>query len=392
MKIAFAIEHFNPKQGGAERYAWGLAQWLVRHGHAVDVFTRETSEDAPAGIDIRRLAVPAHPRRNRPARFAAALGRALEQRSHDLVQAFNHAWPCDVLRLGGGVHLAFEKYNAWSAPSPAERMFRAMLYRVLPQYRALRRNEEHQFNDPDRHFIAVSQRVANDMARYYPSCCSRIHMIRNGVDVSVYNPARVAPLRAQARAKIGLDESMLAFLFVANNFRLKGLHDLIRALPIVLKQIGRPLRLLVVGRGHTEAFRIMACRLGVDKYVQFCGSAPDLIDYFAAADALLHPSYYDAFGFVCLEAVACGLPVVVSTNSGASEIMHDRPGCVLIDMPCEPAELAGAMLRVAEPAARETTRDAQWALAQEHSMEKNYEAVRVLYEQVSKEKVLRKGL
>lgn len=390
MKIAFAIEHYRPEQGGAEQYASGLAAWLIGQGHSVDVFTRDAGHAVSAAVTLHRLDVPDHPRSTRPARFAAALTAALDGKTYDVVHAFNHAWPGDVLRLGGGVHLAFETYNAMSGGSTFERALKRLSYAILPQYRALRDNEVRQFADSHRRFIAISERVAKDMRTFYPDCRERIHVIHNGVDPTLFNPELAAARRSPSRARLGLAEQDLTLLFISNNYRLKGLQDLIRAMPAVLRRMDRPVRLLVVGRGKARPFEALADRTGVRESVRFCGHTDTLLDDYAAADVLVHPSYYDAFGFVCLEAAACGLPVVVSRNSGVSEVLSGK-GAILIDMPCGRDRLVEAVVEAASPEFRRRAAQQNPALAREHSLEHNYEAVLRLYEQVAEEKKTRRA-
>ena len=386
MRIAFVIEHFGPRQGGAERYAWGLARWLVRQGHSMDVLTADALDEHNGQVAIRLLDVRPNPRNTRLARFAAAVTTTLRQQSYDVVHAFNHAWPCDVLRLGGGVHLAFEKYNALSAGNPLQQILKALSHKLLPWYRALRENERRQFDHPRRLFIAISQKVADDMIRFYPSSAGRIRVIRNGFDPAEYNPDLAARQRPKTRIRFGLTPETIALLFVSNNFRLKGLRDLIEALPLVSKQLAKPIKLLVVGRCNSHPFERLAAHHHVQDLTRFCGHAERLLDVYAAANVLAHPSYYDAFGFVCLEAMACGLPVVVSRNSGVSEIMKDGDGSVFVDMPCPRETLADAIIRAADPLFLERARTIHWQLAQQYPIEKNYQAVLELYERVTKER------
>ena len=194
-----------------------------------------------------------------------------------------------------------------------------------------------------------------------------------------------SPRRAAERAELGLAADTIALLFVSNNYRLKGLHDLIDALPRVAKSASGPVRLLVAGRGRPRAFERLAARRGVRHLLLFCGHRDSLLDLYAAADVLVHPSYYDAFGLVCLEAMACGLPVVVSRNSGVSEIMKDGDGSVFVDMPCSREALADAVSRAAAPAFRERAKTIQWQLAQQHPIEKNHQAMVELYTRIAKQ-------
>ena len=386
MKIAFAIEHYSPLQGGAERYAWRLSGWLVQQGHSVDVFALEgpPSGDAPARVHL--LPISPRPRATKLHRFSGALSAALAGQRYDVVHGFNHAQPCDVLRLGGGVHLAFERFSAMSSSCRLGAWVRLFSYRTFSHYRAMRANERAQFGDSRRHFVAVSERVARDMAHFYPSCAGRVHVIRNGLDLQLHNPTRRTERRQPARTRLGLAGDALVYLFISNNFRLKGLHDLIDALPETRRRLAHPICLLVVGRGDARSFEHQAGARGVSDLIRFEGSASDLLDYYAAADALVHPTYYDACSNVCLEAMACGLPVVTTRNDGASEVMEDGKGAVILDVPTPRNRLVEGILRVSGEAFCAEAGREQWARAQKLPMEENFRKVLALYEQVAREK------
>jgi UDP-glucose:(heptosyl)LPS alpha-1,3-glucosyltransferase len=169
---------------------------------------------------------------------------------------------------------------------------------------------------------------------------------------------------------------------MSNNFRLKGLYDLLDAMAVLSHAGGPSFELLVAGRCSSRLFEAHARVLGVEDRVHFRGPLPDSLDGYAAADLLVHPSYYDAYGFVGLEAMACGLPVVMSTNAGVSEIMADGNGAVLIPMPCSSIELADAITQAAEPDFRTQARECNPAIARKYPLEKNYEQVMALYQAV----------
>lgn len=389
MKIAFSLEHFGPEQGGAERYAWGLAEWLARNGHELHVFARSVPDPLPGFCRVTRVTPEKRSGASREQAFSDSMAAALAGTDFDVVQGFNHTGPCDILRLGGGIQRAFEPWNAASAGGPLARWTKRWAYRLLPRYAARRRHEDLQFSDPHRHFIAVSRKVATDMAACYPAARDRIHTILNGVDATHFNPADRAKRRAAARARWNVAESDIALLFSSNNFRLKGLADLLRALPSAIAQVADPLRVLVVGRGRTDPFERLARSLGVRDRVVFCGPIPDPREGYAAADALIHPSYYDAFGFVATEAMACGLPLVLSRNCGAAEVVTDGCGAVLIDMPCPADRLAGAIARIAQPSFRADAFAHNRSIAERLNMEDNYRRVLSLYEYVAADKASR---
>ena len=385
MKIAIAVEHFSPNKGGAEKHVWNMSSWLLDHGHELDIFT----VGKPLAMPRARIHVldVAHARgRSRQFRFASALTDALSGQSFDVVYGVNHVWPCDILTLHGGVHLAFEYYNALSSFSSFHRLLKTMSYCLLPKYRALRANEIMQFADEHRHFIAVSQRVANDMIHYYPQVRDRCHVVHRGIDLGKFNLENIDKIRLSASTKFRTGKDGLVFLFISNNYRLKGLYDLIKALPSVRKGLHKPFQLLVIGRGREGPYRRLAFKMGVADCIRFLGATENVLEVYAASDLLIHPSYYDSFGNVCLEAMACGLPVVVSKNSGVSEIMKDGDGAVLIDMPCACSQLAEAIIQAADPDFREAARLTQSRRARAFPIENNFNEMLCLFEMIARTK------
>jgi UDP-glucose:(heptosyl)LPS alpha-1,3-glucosyltransferase len=130
-------------------------------------------------------------------------------------------------------------------------------------------------------------------------------------------------------------------LFVSNNFRMKGLRTLMEALARLKKEGGPPLKLLVLGRDRKGPFVRLATNLGISGGVLFAGSTAEPEKYYAAADLLVHPTFYDACSLTVLEALASGLPVLTTASNGASGTMtNDENGFVIenpkdVNLVCE---------------------------------------------------------
>lgn len=145
-------------------------------------------------------------------------------------------------------------------------------------------------------------------------------------NVERFAPERHRDDRQAIRTEFGTGDATV-WLFVGSGWQRKGLDI---AIEILAGVEDASTQLWVVGRDHPRRWRKLVRRLGVESRTRFLGECKDLERYYAAADGLLLPTRYDAFGLVCLEAAAAGLPVVTSKNAGASErfescgrVVHD---------------------------------------------------------------------
>ena len=135
--------------------------------------------------------------------------------------------------------------------------------------------------------------------------------------------------------------------FVGHNFALKGLRAAILAVA-ALERGGIDATLVVAGGGRPEAYARVAARAGVGGRVTFAGmlSQDRLADLYREADALVHPTFYDPFPRVVIEALACGCPVVISERCGAAEIITEGcEGCVVAS-PHDVGALAAAIASI----------------------------------------------
>ena len=162
-------------------------------------------------------------------------------------------------------------------------------------------------------------------------------MIPHGVDLVQFNPDRIASLRQAARLDFGVDDRSFVALFVGD--LRKGADTLIEAASRVPH-----LKVLLVGRSDPSAILSHATRLGCADRVIVTGLMHEIERAYAAADAFVLPTPYDAFGMVITEAMACGLPVVTTARAGAAETIDTGvDGLILAD----PKD-AGALARTLE--------------------------------------------
>jgi UDP-glucose:(heptosyl)LPS alpha-1,3-glucosyltransferase len=138
-------------------------------------------------------------------------------------------------------------------------------------------------------------------------------------------------------------------LFCAHGFRLKGLDVAIAAVGAV-----GGAHLLVVGAGDPSPYLNLAAEQGLEGRLTFLGSVADMPQVYRGAGFLIHPSRYDPCSLVVTEALACGLPVIVSARDGASEhVRHGANGYVVAD--CEDAATFSEHVAVLDDPAQRAT-------------------------------------
>ncbi|GBD42020.1 D-inositol 3-phosphate glycosyltransferase [bacterium HR39] len=201
--------------------------------------------------------------------------------------------------------------------------------------------------------ICLTERHRRDfLARaHFPP--QRTAVVPPGVD-PLFRPQNPHVARAQVRGRFGIEGPY--FLFVGHLFPNKRIETALAALARVARDL--PHRLVVAGgrRWKTRDVRELAAAFGVAERVVAPGPLPrgELPALYAAAEALLVPSFYESFGFVAVEAMACGCPVIASTGGALPEVVGDAGLLFPVD---DVEALASCMREVAgNPALREELR------------------------------------
>ncbi len=165
--------------------------------------------------------------------------------------------------------------------------------------------------------IAVSGHVRRDFARELGF--RDVDVLHNFIDVDEFAAPDPAALRRAQRSAMGLGGSDLVILHVGRIHHQKGQDLLLDALAAGAGTL--PWRAVFVGAGDVGALRVRASALGVEDRVTWAGPVEDVRPYYAAADVFAFPSRYEAFGIALLEAMATGLPSVVSDAQGMGEVV-----------------------------------------------------------------------
>jgi glycosyltransferase involved in cell wall biosynthesis len=176
--------------------------------------------------------------------------------------------------------------------------------------------------------ILISHKMEEDLERSFQRT-DNLHLLYHGIDPSHMNPERRNLLRGGSRAQLGIPEDTFAILLIGNDWKKKGLFTLLEA----VSSLERPrLWVLVRGADGSTSCEPMIRRFGLEGRVIFLESVPEIDSYYAASDLYICASLEDSFAIPPLEAMACGLPVIVSARAGVSElIVHGENGLILED-------------------------------------------------------------
>jgi len=354
--IAFVRRGYSPT-GGAERYLKRLARGVIEAGHEIQLIaSNDWPEDQwPFGL-IRRLSAES------VIGFADELEQIRPQLHCDALFSLERVWSCDIYRAGDGVHRAWlERRRKFEIP------LKQFVRAANRKHRDLLQLEESLFaHRKAGRVIVASEMVRHEILDFYGYPADKIEITRNGVPIDKF---RFDPeLRETAREHLKLKPDQIALLFAGSGWERKGLLFAIQAMALCKN---RKMRLLVAGRGNEGLYKTTRLRFWRKEPVQFLGEVADLVHVYAAADIFILPTIYDPFSNACLEALACGLPIITTRANGFSEIIEDTVHGSIVDHAGNLIGLRDAIRFWSDPSRRAAARSANIERASQFDISKN---------------------
>lgn len=280
--------------GGAEVSVGAYINALATLGHSVGLVC-ESWQGVVKSIAVTQL--PTHGSRLRRAQQFRALARAHMARHADTVfQAHDWVPGAQAIRLGDGLH------SSWVSRLARHRSWLGRYALTLSAFHRDRISAEHEtLNHPDlKIIVANSQMVADELRQAYPRVSAKIEIVRNTVFVD------------QNRPRVPRQGLTPILGFAGSGWQRKGLEWVIRCLVSMPR-----VRLMVAGRDtHAGHYYRLAKKLGVDHQIEWMGLVKEMHDFYSQIDVLVHPALYDPAPNVTTEAMARGIPVVISQYTG----------------------------------------------------------------------------
>lgn len=330
LRICLISKQFPPGVGGAETYAYELANGLAELGHEVDVYTQwidspDEESDVHENVSVHRICKA---RRKlvtfETLWFSFRARRVVDFEDYDVIHGTMmpastiavtplQDIEAPVVLTSHGTSIGETK--AVALETAADYLLKYCFHpmNVVMDYVASR--------DADR-VIAISNHAYEQLTRSYRLDDDDVEMIPHGVDIHRFYP------RQERHPSV--DSDKLSLLYVGRLGARKGLGLALRALARIDTD---DVEFLIAGTGrHEERLRELAQELGIQKQVRFLGYVDDadLPELYSSADVFILPSKYEGFGLVLLEAIACGTPVIGVDAGGIPTAVDDGvDGCVV---------------------------------------------------------------
>ena len=368
-RIAVVIPKYG-LTGGAEGFTAELTERIAANPRfEIHVFAQRWAP--PSGrVTLHRVPVLSFPKFLTTISFAWLAGRMIARGQFDLVHAHDRLLTADIFTMHGIPHRTWVREIRKKSLS---------LYDYVTD-----RVERHlERSARCRYFLAVSGLAREKFLAAYGTDPEAVQVVSPGVDVSRFQRLDRQLCRREIRNSHGIGAEETIILFVSMNFAIKGLDRLISALA-ALKKIAPDarFRLLVVGKGNVRKYTQLALRSGIGDRIVFTGplGKAELARTFMASDIFSILSLFDTFAMVVQEAMAASLPVVISSNVGARDLVREGVNGFVIDEGEGPAEIAAKIGLLLNRQVREKMGSQALETALEYTWEAAVEKVVAVYE------------
>ncbi len=362
-RIAVVVPRYG-LVGGGEKFVYELTERIARdYPWEIHVFANQW-RSASDKIRFHHVPILRFPRFLGPLSFAHFVHRKIIRFGPDLIHTHERIFDAHVYSVHGIPHPLWVKQIRGKSHMS---LFDLSLSYV----------ERRLVNSPNcNHLLAVSSITAEHMRHAFDNLSGRMQIVPPGVDLTPFSKWSKQECRQILRQQCGWNADDIILLFVGMNFEIKGLDRTMTALAQLRRlNLSASVRLLVVGKGNLRKYTQMADSLGIMDSVVFMGAIKTQIErIYLGSDIFILLSQFDTFGLVVLEAMAAGLPVIISTMVGAKDIVRNGENGYIID-PTTAEEASPCIASALDPNryvhlsqnARNTAKNHSWS-AMAHSV------------------------
>ncbi|OGW01870.1 MAG: hypothetical protein A2Z59_12200 [Nitrospinae bacterium RIFCSPLOWO2_02_39_17] len=337
MKIAFVIHDIN-KTGGMERYSAELIERFSKE-HEIHVFASTMEGVNPQGqIIFHRIPVIEILFPIKSIIFFLLASWLVKRHSFDIIHGNGGNF------YGANIITAHFCHRAWGEAInlfmiDSDKIVKRVYKKIVTRIDSAMEKFVYK-SGRCKVVIADSIKTKNELCKFYNIKKESVEIIYYGIDIELFNPSNRLLYNKDIREtfKIPLDSCLLLFVGALGR---KGLSFLLRSLKLLKEE---NIFLIIAGKGDRKYYQREAESFGVDNLIRFAGHRSDIHKFYASADIFVLPTIYEPFGMVVTEAMASGLPVVVSRQAGASELITEGEDGILIKNADDHEEIAHILM------------------------------------------------
>ncbi|QDD00323.1 glycosyltransferase family 4 protein [Candidatus Methylopumilus planktonicus] len=316
MKIAIIRRKFTAF-GGAENFILRASSGLSQLGINFFIISELWKRNSHNSKNIHWIEAKSHGffRFTKFIRFQKSVRKIIALNNFDLIQSHERLTGVDIYRLGDGIHAAWidrlKEISPW---------YKKAWLSIDPYHQKIIRIEKEMSEDENLFYVANSDLVKKELYKYYKVPKSRIKVIENGIDTRSFHPA--SPSKKEASKKqLALNPKFPVVLFVGSGFERKGAFEIVEAIKLLPK-----FQAIIVGQDKKiDQLRVLAH----GHNILVTGPQDNIQKYLDAADIFCLPSLYDSLPNAALEALCCGLPIVLTKDVGlAPHIKKNLAGVI----------------------------------------------------------------
>ncbi|CAN2041719.1 UDP-glucose:(heptosyl)LPS alpha-1,3-glucosyltransferase [Candidatus Magnetomoraceae bacterium gMMP-15] len=310
-KIAVVIPKYG-LVGGVEKFVLELTERIAQNSHyEVHVFANKWKSDSDR-ITFHKIPIIIFPKFLSVISFAFFANRKIAKMDFDIIHSHERIFQADIFTMHGIPHkIWINEIRKKNYPSLFD-------YATMWVERCLLNNKKCQ------NFLAVSSLTKEKFLQEYNIDPEKLQIIHPGVNIDKFNKLNKQKCYKEVRKHFGINETDTVILFVGMNFEIKGLDNLMTAIAMTKSKCpNQNIKLLIVGKGKENKYRKLAYKLGINDDVIFAGVRTDVEQIYMACDIFSMLSKFDTFGMTVLEAMAASLPVIISENVGAKDLVRD---------------------------------------------------------------------
>jgi UDP-glucose:(heptosyl)LPS alpha-1,3-glucosyltransferase len=328
-KIAVVIPKYG-LVGGAEGFAAELTERIARNDrYEIHVFANQWLKDSPR-IFFHKIPIISFPKFLTTVSFAHFTGRQISSMNFDLIHTHDRIFNADLFTMHGIPHRIWVtevRHKNMSLFDGATKWVEKCLVQ----------------NQRCKKFLAVSRLAKEKFLQEYSHVdCKRIQVVYPGVEVQRFRRLNRDECKDEIRRHWDIDVKDFVILFVSMNFEIKGLAELMAGLAkLKSKYPPKKFKLLIIGKGNVRRFGKLARQLGIQDHVLFLGVVhKEMLDrIYLAGDIFAMLSQFDTFGIAVLEAMAASLPVLISGDVGAKDIVGEGTNGFVLENRNSPDEI-----------------------------------------------------